>query len=105
MKEFDENEAISAMRKVLTEEKMALYSDDDLLEVLDLIFDSYEETGQLDIDFSDDDDSTETVSEKEILSIIEFVTKFIKKDKTSKINIEDIPALVRAEVGYELSLI
>lgn len=102
MKEFNENEAIAAMRAALPAESSGKYSDDDLLEVLDLIFDHYEENGDLDPDASSADDVDD---EEEIKATTAFVARFIKKDKSSKIDLGDIPAIVRGEYTYELSLI
>lgn len=102
MKEFNENEAVAAMRAALPDDRSGKYTDDDLLEVLDLIFDHYEENGDLDIDAGDD---SEVDDEAEIKGAVDYVTRFIKKDKSTKIELADIPALVRAEYQYELSLI
>lgn len=102
MKEFNENEAVAAMRAALDPEKAERYTDDDLLEVIDLIFDHYEENGDLDLDSSDTSDVDD---EAEIKGATTYVTRFLKKDKNRKIDLADIPAIVRAEYGYELSLI
>ena len=102
MKEYNETDAITAMRSALPEERRTIYSDDDLLEVIDLIFDCYEENGELDINVEADDDIND---DAEIEKTAAFVARFIKKDKNSKIELEDIPALVRGEYTYELSLI
>ena len=102
MKEYNENEAIAAMRAALTGESPEKYTDDDLLEVLDLIFDHYEENGDLDPDASGSGDVDD---EEEIKATAAFVTRFIKKDKSSRIDLGDIPALVRGEYAFELSLI
>lgn len=102
MKEFNENEAVAAMRAALPADRAEKYTDDDLLEVLDLIFDHYEENGDLDIDAGDD---SEVDDEAEIKATVTYVSRFIKKDKSAKIELSDIPAIVRAEYEYELSLI
>lgn len=39
MKEFDEKEAIKAMRTAISEEKSRLYDDDELLNIIDIIWD------------------------------------------------------------------
>lgn len=41
IKEFDENEAIKAMRASLPEGRSQVYSDDDLLNLVDIIWDYY----------------------------------------------------------------
>ncbi|MDE6276721.1 MAG: hypothetical protein K2M06_01285 [Muribaculaceae bacterium] len=101
MKEFNENEAVAAMRGALDVAAAAKYSDDDLLEVLDLIFDHYEENG----DLEPDGDDSDVDDEEEIKAAAAYVTRYVKKDKNSKIDLADVEALVRGEYEYELSLI
>lgn len=101
MKEFDENAAVAAMRKALSPEKAEKYTDDDLLEVLDLIFDHYEESGALDPDLEDDD----LDEEAEINAAVEYIARFLRKSKDNRIEAEDLPALVKAELVYEESLL
>ena len=48
MKEFDEKEAVKAMRQALSPEASQRCSDDELLNVIDIIWDWYEESGLLD---------------------------------------------------------
>ena len=55
MKEFDENEAIKTMRASLPEGKTQGYSDDDLLNLVDIIWDYYEINGLLEIDLDEDE--------------------------------------------------
>lgn len=102
MKEFNENEAIAAMRNALDPERAQKYTDDDLLEVLDLIFDHYEESGDLNPDSLDDSDVDD---EAEMKATTAYVSRIIKKDKNTKIEVCDIADLVRGEYDYELSLI
>lgn len=90
------------MRAALPEGQARKYTDDDLLEVLDLIFDHYEENGDLDVDVSDDSDVDD---EAEIEATAAYVTRYVRKDKASKIELADIPSIVRGEYEYELSLI
>lgn len=56
MKEFDEKEAIKAMRTAISEEKSRLYDDDELLNIIDIIWDWYDDQGLLDIDAEADDE-------------------------------------------------
>lgn len=95
MPEFDEKSAISYMRKAVSEESSSLYDDDELLNIIDIIWDWYEDNGFLDID-SDDDPSQD--------ELIKHVIKTISKDSLSPVRKDDIPALVAAELAYEQSL-
>lgn len=101
MKEFDENAAVAAMRQALSPEKAQIYSDDDLLEVLDLIFDHYEESGALEPDLVEDEEDEEAM----IAEAVEYIERFLRKSKDNKIDAADLPALVKAELDYEESLL
>lgn len=98
MKEFDENMAIKAMRAVLSESDAALCNDDELLNVIDIIWDWYDDNGLLDIDAEADDEDVNTEA------LTAHVRKMIAKDKLSPIRPDMIEALVAAELQYEQSL-
>lgn len=98
MKEFDEKEAIKAMRSVLSAESSALYDDDELLNVIDIIWDWYDDQGLLDIDAEADDEEVNTDA------LIKHVGKMIAKDSDSPVKREDVEPLVVAELRYEQSL-
>ena len=98
MKEFDEKEAIKAMRTAISEEKSRLYDDDELLNIIDIIWDWYDDNGLLDIDAEADD---EDVNVGELTA---HVRRMLSKDKLSPIRAEDIEPLVAAELAYEQSL-
>ena len=98
MKEFDEKEAIKVMRGVLSEESSTLYDDDELLNVIDIIWDWYDDQGLLDIDTEADDEDVNTEA------LIKHVGKMLAKDTDSPIRREDVEPLVSAELRYEQSL-
>ncbi len=98
MKEFEEKEAIKAMRTALSAESSALYDDDELLNVIDIIWDWYDDQGLLDIDAEADDEEVNTDA------LIKHVGKMIAKDSDSPVKREDIEPLVMAELRYEQSL-
>ena len=98
MKEFEEKEAIKAMRAALSTESSALYDDDELLNVIDIIWDWYDDQGLLDIDAEADDEEVNTDA------LIKHVGKMIAKDSDSPVKREDSEPLVRAELRYEQSL-
>lgn len=99
MKEFDENEAIKTMRASLPEGKVQGYSDDDLLNLVDIIWDYYEINGLLEIDLDEDE------TEVSVTDIVDYANRMIRKDKGANIAPEDIPVLVEAELDYENSLL
>lgn len=98
MKEFDEKDAIKAMRAAISNENSVLYDDDELLNVIDIIWDWYDDQGLLDIDAEADDEDVNTDA------LIKHVGKMLSKDSDSPIKREDIEPLVSAELRYEQSL-
>ena len=96
--EFDEDKAIEFINGWLTEKGVKTYPEDEILNVIDMIWDYYEENGLLDLDIDDDDDGIPSDE------IIDYVIRMIKKDKGATIAVEDIPMLVMAELAYEETL-
>ena len=99
MKEFDENEAVKAMRQALPSEASSRCNDDELLNIIDIIWDWYEDQGLLDIDAEADDDDVN------VDAPVAHVRKMIAKDKLSPIHPDEIEPIVAAELQYEQSLI
>ena len=96
MKEYDENEAIGLMAATLPAE---LRDNDAVCEVLDLIYDYYDENGDLEIDFEDD-------SESDFEEIADYVEKYLKKNTVSVVfTREQLVAMITAEIEYEESLV
>lgn len=96
--EYDEIKAIAFMRSRLSEEKAHKYDDDELLNVIDMIWDYYEANGLLDVD---SDDATDN---DELVDIVAYVKKMLAKDKDALIVPEDVKELVEAELAYEDSI-
>lgn len=97
--EFDENEAVKYMRSHVPAELSEMYKDDDeLLNLIDLIYDYYEANGLLDLDLDDTDD------ELDMDDMLSYVTRMLKKDKGAKLQPEHVPAFVNAYMDYEDSL-
>ena len=91
---------IKQIRKVLSDKSNTIYDDDEILNVIDMIWDFYDENGMLDIDLEDGEDDSEAIYSE----LCDYVVRMLKKDKEAKILPEDVPAIVKAEVDYELSL-
>lgn len=100
MKEFDENEVTKRIRESLPEEAAHTYSDDDLLNIVDMIWDYYEMNGLLDIDTADDEEEDLDLQTE----LVDYCKRMLKKDKDCKINPEYLEAIVNAELDYEDSL-
>lgn len=96
--DFDENKAVEFINRALVEKGRSPYPDDEVLNIIDMIWDYYEENGLLDIDVDDEDDAA-TLDE-----ILEYVIRMLKKDKGAKVAAEDLPIIINAELDYEESL-
>lgn len=98
--EFDEQKAVEFINARLKEAGRSPYPEDEVLNVVDMIWDFYEENGLLDIEVSDND-----VDEDIEPDMIDYVTRMLRKDKKASIDPEDVPLMVRAEVDYEDSVL
>ncbi len=99
--EFDENEAIQYMRSCVPEELSAKYPDDDeLFNLIDLIYDYYEANGMLDVDLADDDDDDEL----DIDDLLTYIARMLRKDRAAKLVADDAEPFVRAYLSYEDTL-
>ena len=94
--EYNEDDAIRYMRDNV--EGAQAYDDDQILNLIDIIFDYYDENGDLEID-CDDEDADDTAG------IAAHAAKLLAKDPGNEIRPEHIEPLVAAEIEYELSLI
>ncbi len=86
------------MREVLSAESSKLYDDDEILNIIDIIWDWYDDNGLLDIDTEADDEEVNTDA------LIKHVRKMLSKDTDSPVKPEDVEPLVMAELRYEQSL-
>ncbi len=101
--EYNEKKAIEFILSRLSEEHRQAYSDDEILNVIDIIWDYYEESGLLDpaTALTDDDDA----EEQELAQLTSHVRKMLAKDKGSTILAEDVDVIIAAEIEYENSII
>jgi len=100
LKTYEENDAVKYILSNLPTEVAEKYSEDDILLVIDIIFEFYENKGYFDlddIDESDDDEFDET-------ELYEFVKKSLKKDKENPIDLNDVGNIVHLELEYEDSI-
>ena len=97
--EFDESEAIQYMRQHVAEGVHSNYDDDELLNLIDIVYDYYEQNGLLDIDLGDDDDD-----ELDVDDLLEYVGRMLRKDRGAKLTTEHARPLVEAYLKYEESL-
>lgn len=99
MKIYEENDAVKYILSNLPSDVAEKYSDDDILLVIDIIFEFYENKGYFDL--NDIDESDDEFDESELF---EFVKKSLKKDKDNPIDLEDVENIVHLELEYEDSI-
>lgn len=96
---YDEDDAIKFIRATLPQEVSERYDDDEILYVIDIIWDWYERNGYLKIDAG--------VTEEEELDVAKltaYVAKEIKKDGEIMMDSADIDMIVKGELEYEESI-
>ena len=98
-KEFDENDAISFIRSYVPEAIKNQYSDDDILLLIDTMFDYFEKGDEDEVLYDDD-----VVDEYNINEIVNYVKKNLRKDPDNQIEVDDIKYLVQGELEYENTL-
>ena len=98
-KEFDENDAISFIRNYVPNAIKNKYSDDDILLLIDTMFDYFEKGDEDEILYDDD-----VVDENNINEIVNYVKKNLRKDPDNQIEVDDIKYLVEGELEYENTL-
>ena len=98
-KEFDENDAIAFIRNYVPNAIKNKYSDDDILLLIDTMFDYFEKGDEDEILYDDD-----VVDENNINEIVNYVKKNLRKDTDNQIEVDDIKYLVEGELEYENTL-
>lgn len=96
---YDEDKAIAFIRKAIPAEISDKYTDDDLLFVIDTIWDYYESKGLTSLDAG--------LTEDELIDtddLTAYVLKEIKKDGVLIMDKTDINFIVKAELEYEETL-
>lgn len=98
---YDENEALKYIRKNVELSISSAYDDDELLNVIDMIWDYYEANGMLDIDDDDDDPDTDELLDE----LVTYATRMLRRDKESKLDPVHLRDIISAELAYEDSII
>lgn len=99
LKTFDEDEAITFIRKTLSEETNGRLSDDDILYVIDCIWDWYEKNGYLSINTDVTDEEAIKIDD-----LVNYVKKELRRADELPIIPEDVEPIVKAEIQYEESI-
>jgi len=98
--EFDENDAVNYIREHIDTDIAARYDDDEILNLIDIVYDYYEANGLLDIDIPDDDDD-DTL---DIDDLMDYVARMLRKDRACTLTAADARPMVEAYLDYEESL-
>ena len=93
--EFDENDAIEFINKALASKGKPQYGDDDLLLLIDAMYDFYDDNDDFDSDFDE---------ESSLDPLVDYVIKTISKDPDNSIKSEDVRDIVLSEIEYESTL-
>lgn len=96
---FDEDKALQFIREAVGQKVSEKYSDDEILFIIDTIWDYYENNGFLSLDLDE--------TEEEILDsddLINYVKKEVSNDEELMMDPADIATIVKAELEYEESL-
>ena len=96
---YSEKEAVKFIRKLLPADKEAEYTDDEILYVIDVMYDWYEKNGYLNISMEVTDEE-----EADISKLTEYVKKVIAKDGEVEMDPSDIDLIVKGELEYEDTL-
>lgn len=96
---FDEDEAVKFIRATLPEEVSNKYDDDDILYIVDIIWDYYEKKGFLSLNLDETDEEVLDVDD-----LVKFVKKQVRSDKELTMDPKDVELIVKAELEYEESL-
>lgn len=96
---FDEDKAVEFIRKEIPENVSQKFSDDEILEVIDIIWDYYENKGFLSLNIEETEEEQLDPDE-----LIQYVKKTVKNDDVLMMDPKDIDLIVKAELDYEASL-
>lgn len=100
MMTFDEYSVTRFISSRLKEAGRPDYGHDELLNVVDMIWDFYETRGLLDPDVEDEPERAELEPE-----IVSYAATLLKRDKKAKVDPDDLPLIVAAELDYEDTLL
>ncbi len=99
MTRFDEDDAIKFIRATLSEEKNSQVTDDEILYIIDCIWDWYEKNGYLEINAGVTDEE-----EVHVDQLVAYVQKELKRAGESLLVPSDVEDIVKAELQYEESI-
>ncbi|MDE6218681.1 MAG: hypothetical protein K2F64_06720 [Muribaculaceae bacterium] len=96
---FDEDKAVKFIREYVGENVSGNFSDDEILYIIDIIWDYYEKNGYLSLDSAETD---EELLDTDRLTA--YVKKELANDKEVMMDPKDVEKIINAELEYEESL-
>lgn len=96
---FDEDNALKFIRNDIPLEVSQKYSDDEILYVIDTIWDYYEQKGFLSLNLDETEDEVMDVDD-----LTKYVKKEVRNDQELLMDPKDVELIVKAELNYEESL-
>ncbi len=100
IKTYDEDEAVKFIRAFIPEEVKDKYTDDEILLVIDTIWDYYESKGLTSLPSDEEEDEEEL----DIADMAAYVAKELKKDDEIIMDPADIKFIIQGELAYEKTL-
>ena len=92
---YDDDEAVRFIQNYLPQDLKGKFSNDDILYILDLVYEYYETNGLFDDEV--DDDKEIEIDEDEV---VEYVIKNLKRDKIGRFEPEEVTFIVQGEMEY-----
>lgn len=97
---YDDLEAVAFIRNYIPQELKEKVSDDDIVYLVDLIYDFYESRGILGEELADDEGEFEFDDEE----LLDYVVKNASKDEIGQFEKDEIRFIVQGEMAYTESL-
>lgn len=96
---YDEQEAISHIRALLPANVNDRYSDKDLLDIINALWDHYDAVGETSLDNITDDEEEEKPED-----IAAAMIEILAKKGPKAINLRDLTLIIKGEIDYEENL-
>lgn len=96
---YDENEALKYIRKALPADKQDQYTNNEILEIVSIIYEWYDRQGYLSLDLSTIDEE-----EQDIDKLTEYVKTQLAANGEILMDPDDVELIVKAEIDYEESI-
>ena len=93
---YDDDESVKFIKKLLPDDLKQKFDDDDIIYIVDLIYEFYDSKGLMDIEDEDDDKEIDFDEDE----LIDFVVTNALADGINKYKAEDVEVIVKAELDY-----